>query len=124
MPFEKQIDHLSLTPATFAVIVTRGHEADEIVLRQVLGKPLRYLGLIGSRSKWKRIQGNLLRDGFTEEQLAKVVCPIGLDIFAETPEEIAVAVAAQLIQVKNADSPKAKRHRAHSAPESTTQNHD
>ncbi|NUP90008.1 MAG: XdhC family protein [Candidatus Sumerlaeia bacterium] len=114
MPFERQVEELNLTPATFVVIVTRGHEADEVVLQQVLGKPLRYLGLIGSRSKWKRIRGNLARMGHTEEQLDRVVCPIGLNIHAETPEEIAVAVAAQLIAVKNHDSPKARRHRARS----------
>jgi xanthine dehydrogenase accessory factor len=103
-PFEQQLQHLSLTPASCMVIVTRGHEADELVLRQVLGQ-------IGSRAKWKRIRANLARDGFSEEQLARVVCPIGLDIWAETPEEIAVAVAAQLIRLKNADSPRASRHR-------------
>ncbi|MBN1476370.1 XdhC family protein [Candidatus Sumerlaeota bacterium] len=111
-PFEEQVERLTLTPSTFAVIVTRGHEADEVVLRQLLDKPLRFLGLIGSRSKWSRIREHLLADGFTEEQLERVVCPIGLEIWAETPEEIAVAITAQLIQIKNAESPKARRHRA------------
>jgi xanthine dehydrogenase accessory factor len=111
-PFEQQVQHLNLTPSTCAVVVTRGHEADDVVLRQILSKPLKYLGLIGSRSKWARLRGNLAREGFTQEQLDRVTCPIGLNIWAETPEEIAVAVAAQLIQIKNADSPKARRHRA------------
>jgi xanthine dehydrogenase accessory factor len=111
-PFEEQAERLHLTLSTFAIVVTRGHEADEVVLRQLLGAPLRFLGLIGSRSKWARIRANLLSDGFTEEQLDRVVCPIGLEIWAETPEEIAVAITAQLIQIKNAESPKARRHRA------------
>jgi xanthine dehydrogenase accessory factor len=122
-PFEQQLEHLSLTPATCVVIVTRGHEADEVVLQRVLDKPLRYLGLIGSRSKWKRIRANLADKGFTEEQLDRVVCPIGLDIWAETPEEIAVAVAAQLIQIKNAEGPKAQRHRARKG-EAAPSSHD
>jgi xanthine dehydrogenase accessory factor len=111
-PFEQQLDHLTLTPSTSAVIVTRGHEADETVLRRVLERPLRYLGLIGSRAKWKRIRSNLAKAGFAEEQLDRVVCPIGLEIWAETPEEIAVAVTAQLIRIKNEHGPKARRHRA------------
>lgn len=112
MPFEEQAAHLRFTPHTYVVIVTRGHESDEVVLRQVLGKPVRYLGLIGSRAKWNRIRERLRASGLPEEHLDRVICPIGLDIAAETPEEIAVAVAAQLIQIKNADSPKARRHRA------------
>ncbi len=113
-PFEQQRDQLDLTPSSFVVIVTRGHDADEVVLRQLLGRPLRYLGLIGSRSKWLRIRRQLVGEGFSEEQISRVVCPIGLEIAAETPEEIAVAVAAQIIQIKNADSPRARRHRASS----------
>ncbi len=85
----------------YAVIVTRGHKHDSIVLEQLLKNPPRYIGMIGSRRKIKIITDDLRRKGYSEEFLKTVHAPIGLDIGAETPEEIAIAIVAELIKVRS-----------------------
>jgi xanthine dehydrogenase accessory factor len=84
-------------PMTAVVIVTRGHRADQEVLRAALDTTAGYVGMIGSMSKVRAIFRNLLRDGMTEESLARVHAPIGLDLRAETPDEIALSIAAELL---------------------------
>jgi xanthine dehydrogenase accessory factor len=84
----------------FAVILTRGHRHDLDALRALAPKDLRYLGLIGSRAKVARIYEALEADGITPEQLRKVHAPVGLDLGAVTPQEIAVSILAELIAVK------------------------
>lgn len=84
-------------PMTAVVIVTRGHRADQEVLRAALGTAAGYVGMIGSVSKVRAIFRNLLRDGVTEETLTRVHAPIGLDLRAETPDEIALSIAAELL---------------------------
>ena len=92
-------------PATaYAVIVTRGHTHDLDALRALAGSPLRYLGLIGSKAKVKRIFDALLDEGMAAESLQGVNAPIGLDIGAITPQEIAVSIIAELIAVKHGKS--------------------
>jgi xanthine dehydrogenase accessory factor len=89
-------------PATaYAVIVTRGHRHDLDVLRALAPRKLRYLGLIGSRAKVRRIFDALLDDGIAADALRPVHAPIGLDIGAITPQEIAVSILAELIAVKH-----------------------
>jgi xanthine dehydrogenase accessory factor len=89
-------------PATaYAVIVTRGHRHDLDALRALATRGLRYLGLIGSRAKVKRIYDALLEEGMNPEALRSVHAPIGLDIGAITPQEIAVSILAELIAVKH-----------------------
>ena len=89
-------------PATaYAVIVTRGHRHDLDALRALTVQPLRYLGLIGSKAKVKRIFDALREEGVTPDQLRPVHAPIGLDIGAITPQEIAVSIVAELIAVKH-----------------------
>jgi xanthine dehydrogenase accessory factor len=90
-----------LPPTSYAVIVTRGHRHDLDALRALARKNLRYLGLIGSRAKVKRIYDALLAEGMTTEALGAVHAPIGLDIGAITPQEIAVSILAELIAVKH-----------------------
>ena len=82
---------------THVVIVTRSHEHDEEVLHQMLGAPVAYLGVIGSRTKVRRIFHSLRQAGYSTQQLEQVHAPIGLDIGAETPEEIAISIVAELI---------------------------
>lgn len=79
------------------VIMTRGHEHDYEVLHRALTTPAGYIGLMGSRRKIAMTRQKLEEEGFGPEQFARVSTPIGLAIGAETPEEIAVSVAAQLI---------------------------
>lgn len=91
----------SLPAHAYAVIVTRGHTNDLEALRALAPKELRYLGLIGSRAKVARIYDALAADGMATTLLEKVHAPIGLDIGAVTPQEIAVSILAELIAVKH-----------------------
>jgi xanthine dehydrogenase accessory factor len=94
-------------PATaYAVIVTRGHRHDLDALRALTASPLRYLGLIGSKAKVKRIFDALREEGLPAERLANVHAPIGLDIGAITPQEIGVSIVAELIAVKHGKTAK------------------
>ncbi len=87
-------------PHTYVVIVTRGHRHDGRALAAVVGSSARYVGLIGSKRKIVTILEDLHRQGVPREQLARVHAPIGLNIGAVTPAEIAVSIAAELIAVR------------------------
>jgi xanthine dehydrogenase accessory factor len=85
----------------YVVVVTRGHTNDLEALRVLAPRELRYLGLIGSRAKVARIYDQLTTDRMPADQLTRVHAPIGLDIGAVTPQEIAVSILAELIAVKH-----------------------
>lgn len=89
---------------SFAVIMTVAHKSDAIVLKQLVTKKLKYLGMIGSKKKVKTIYESLMNEGISESDLAKVDAPIGLSINSESTAEIAISIAAKIIQVKNSDS--------------------
>jgi xanthine dehydrogenase accessory factor len=91
----------SLVPRSYAVVVTRGHRHDLEALKVLAGRDLRYVGLIGSRAKVTRISDALAEDGVGPEALAGVHAPIGLDIGAVTPAEIAVSIVAELIAARS-----------------------
>lgn len=91
---------LHVTSRDYIVIVTRGHLFDGITVAQALKTPAGYIGMIGSTRKRQQIYGQLLESGFTEQDLARIHAPIGLDIGAETPEEIAVSILAECIAVR------------------------
>lgn len=84
----------------FVVVMTRGHEADYEVLTQTLRSGARYIGCIGSRRKLAFCRDRLLEAGFTAEEYKVLHAPIGLAIGAQTPEEIAVSIAAEMIAVR------------------------
>ena len=90
-----------LPPYAYTVIVTRGHRHDLDALRALAARDLRYLGLIGSKAKVARIFEELLAEGMPAECLRRVHAPIGLDIGAVSPQEIAVSILAELIAVKH-----------------------
>ena len=92
--------YAAITEDDYLCIMTRGHQADYEVLEQTLRSGVKYLGCIGSRRKLALCRERLLAAGFTAEEYAAVHAPIGLPIGAETPEEIAVSVTAQLIAVR------------------------
>ncbi len=98
--FEGLLEQLPVDAASFLVIVTRGHLHDKTVLEQALRTEARYVGMIGSRRKIRIIYDRLLEEGVEQARLDRVHAPIGLDIGAETPEEIAVSIAAELILVR------------------------
>ncbi len=85
----------------YVVVVTRGHNNDLDALRALASRDLRYLGLIGSRAKVARISDQLLAEGMSPALLTQVHAPIGLDIGAVTPQEIAVSILSELIAVKH-----------------------
>lgn len=96
LPFLAGEAHLG--PGDCVIIMTRGHQGDYEVLTEALRSPVWYIGMVGSRRKMEATFQRLAEDGFSPEEIARVVTPIGLEIEAETPNEIAVSVAAQLIQ--------------------------
>lgn len=97
---EHCLKNLSIGGDCYLVIVTRGHRYDLTVLEQALPTGACYIGMIGSLRKREAIYRALREKGFSEEQLDRVYSPIGLTINAETPEEIAVSIVAQLIKVR------------------------
>lgn len=86
-------------PGDYAVILTRGHQDDYTCLQQLLPHPLGYLGMIGSRAKVAATVQRLREDGFSREQIDSIHAPVGLMIGAQTPEEISVSIAAEIIQI-------------------------
>ncbi len=91
----------TIPPTSYVVIVTRGHRNDLDVLREIAPRDLRYIGLIGSRAKVARLYDAVVAEGrIVPEQLERIHAPIGLDIGAVTPQEIAVSIAAELIAVR------------------------
>lgn len=98
--FDTVENSFALGPQSNVVIVTRGHQHDLLCLRQMLKYPLPYLGMIGSRRKVAMIREQLLEEGLPVEKLNSVYMPIGLDIGAQTPAEIAVSITAELINVR------------------------
>jgi len=90
---------VDITRHHYVVIATRSHEQDAVVLRQVVESPAAYIGLIGSRRKVAAIFDRLLDQGVSSEALARVHAPIGLDIGAATPDEIAMSILAEILMV-------------------------
>ena len=89
--------HLTLTEEDYAVVMSPGHQGDYLLLEQILRTPATYIGCIGSRRKVATTRDRLLKAGFSPEEIDRVHSPIGLPIGAETPAEIAISVAAEMI---------------------------
>jgi xanthine dehydrogenase accessory factor len=98
--FEEAFEKIKPTASTYMVIVTRGHKDDMRVLGWAVGTSPRYIGMIGSKRKVLSVYRALEKDGITPEQLTGIHAPVGLDIGALTPEEIAISIAAELIAVR------------------------
>jgi xanthine dehydrogenase accessory factor len=99
-PIAEWLHRAEIPPASYVVIVTRGHQGDLEAMRGLAARDLKYLGLIGSRAKVARIRTMLLAEGMPPECLDRVHSPIGLDIGAVTPAEIAISILAELIAVR------------------------
>lgn len=106
-PILHTLQQMPLSPRTFMVLVTRGHTLDMDALRVVVerGAPLAYLGMIGSVRRVRAVFDLLAREGIPRERLGDVRAPIGLDIGAETPAEIAIAILAEMIAVLRESGP-------------------
>jgi xanthine dehydrogenase accessory factor len=99
-PIPEWLDRATLPASAFVVVVTRGHTHDLDAMRALAARELRYLGLIGSRAKVRRIFDLLLAEGMPADCLDRAHAPIGLDIGAVTPAEIAISIMAELIAVR------------------------
>jgi xanthine dehydrogenase accessory factor len=99
--FEKSFDLIDFKKSDFVTVITRGHRYDGVVLREVLKHDLSYIGMIGSKRRVKAMMEELIAEGFSKEKLDSVNSPIGLDIGAVIPDEIAISIIAQLISYKN-----------------------
>ena len=93
-------DFISVTDDDYIVIMTRGHKHDQTILAQTLKTQAYYIGVIGSKQKAETVANNLREMGYTDQDLARVHSPIGLSIKAETPAEIAVSIASEMIMTR------------------------
>jgi len=99
--FRKAAEYVPEGNNSYVVIMTVGHKSDELILEQFVNKELKYLGMIGSKNKVNNIYESLLNKGISKDKLAKVDAPIGLSINSKSTPEIAISIAAKVIQVKN-----------------------
>lgn len=99
--FEKSLQGIAGTPDTYFLVVTRGHRFDRACLEQILKKPYAYVGMMASRGRSALLKKQMAGDGFDRKALDEMHTPVGLSIHAETPEEIAISIVAELIQIKN-----------------------
>jgi xanthine dehydrogenase accessory factor len=102
--FDEVLDGYQIDPNTYVVCVTRGHKHDETSLRLVAASAAAYVGMIGSKRRVGAVLQHLIEDGLEPDAISRVHTPIGLDIGAETPEEIAVAIMAEIIHVRRGGS--------------------
>lgn len=79
--------------------MTHSHELDEEILESLINIDCKYLGLIGSETKWIRFQKRLIEKNITRDQLKKIRCPIGLGLWGKAPKEVAISLAAELLKI-------------------------
>ena len=94
-------DFLHCDPADYAIIMTIGYRNDQLLLRQLVQRPWKYIGMLGSAAKIEVLKMEMAEEGFDETFWGGVSAPIGLPISSKTPQEIAVSIAAEIIRVKN-----------------------
>lgn len=99
--FEQIDDYVPEGKDIYVVIMSFGYRTDDVIIRKLIDKNFKYIGLLGSREKIATLFQNMIADGFDRDRIARVYAPIGIDIKSETTYEIAISVAAQLIRVKN-----------------------
>jgi xanthine dehydrogenase accessory factor len=102
-PIAETLPAIEITPDTYCLIVTRGHNHDEQALYHLVQRGARYVGMIGSRRKIKLIFDDLLAEGIPPELLDNVRAPVGVDIGSQTVAEIAVSIAAELVAHRNCE---------------------
>ena len=95
-----ELESVTLAEEAFFVLITTDHVSDEAALRYALTTPARFIGMIGSRAKCRTILDHLKADGITDDSLQRVYAPIGLNLGGPSPEEIAVAILAEVITVR------------------------
>jgi xanthine dehydrogenase accessory factor len=93
--------HIPASDRSYVVVMTVGYASDEVVIRSIIDKEFKYLGVLGSRAKMATLLKQLRDEGCPAERLDRIHTPIGLSINSHSPEEIAVSIAAEIISVKN-----------------------
>jgi xanthine dehydrogenase accessory factor len=102
--FTEMLADFPIGPNTYVVLVSRGHKQDEAALRGVIGRGAAYVGMIGSKRRVSTVLRHLAEEGHDIAELERIYTPIGFDLGAETPEEIAVSIIAELIAVRRGGS--------------------
>ncbi|MRR10240.1 hypothetical protein EG831_09255, partial [bacterium] len=100
-PYAEAAKHIAFSDDAYVVIMTHGHEHDELLLRACVGRPHKYLGLIASKRKVGLFFERMEKDGTRRDDLKGIFTPVGFDIGSDTPAEIAVSICAQLIAVRS-----------------------
>ncbi len=100
---------IGIDDQTFVILTTRGNELDILSLPTIIRKPWAYLGVIGSRKRWALTMDALMKQGIQSADLERIHSPIGLELNAETPEEIAVSILAEIIMIRNAGTGKSMK---------------
>jgi xanthine dehydrogenase accessory factor len=101
VPMAELPGHLRISPWTYLVLTTRGVDVDVRGLPALLDTPAGYIGIIGSKRRWATAYKQLLETGIPAEKLDRVHSPVGLELNAETPEEIAVSIMAEIVMLRN-----------------------
>jgi xanthine dehydrogenase accessory factor len=98
---ENLLNSLKLTPFDYVIMTTRGYDFDIKILPDLIRSAVEYIGVIGSKRRWLTTKKYLLEHGFNEADLGKVYSPIGLNLNAETPKEIALSIMSEIYSIKN-----------------------
>ncbi len=98
--FDKSADRLNIDSTTYLVLITRGHKHDEIILRSKACEKAAYIGMIGSKRRAAAVLASLKRDGYSQKFIDRIHTPIGVRIGSQTPEEIALSIAAEVVKVR------------------------
>jgi xanthine dehydrogenase accessory factor len=106
VPMNQIPDHINITPQTFIVLTTRGVSVDVVGLPALISSPAAYIGVIGSRRRWTTTVKALTKAGVPAKDIKRIHSPIGLELSAETPEEIAVSILSEIIMIRNGGSGK------------------
>lgn len=104
IPFEKLTDQIEITPWTYLVLTTRSVDIDVPGLPMVLDSPAAYIGIIGSKRRWATTRSQLKELGISPEKIDRVRSPMGIEIQAETPQEIAVSIMAEIIRLRRGNN--------------------
>ncbi len=102
LDFDKSADSLNIDSTTYLVLITRGHKHDEIILRSKACEKAAYIGMIGSKRRAAAVLASLKRDGYSQKFIDRIHTPIGVRIGSQTPEEIALSIAAEVVKVRRA----------------------
>jgi len=109
VPMEKLTEQLKITRQTYLVVTSRGSGVDAAGLPSLLDSPAAYIGVIGSKRRWATTVKALKEKGVADEKIARVHSPMGLELNAETPEEIAVSILAEIMMLKDKGSGKSMK---------------